>query len=71
MDIKKLIQEKYEVLEQTEAVCIEAVKHNGDALQYVKPECQTEAVCIEAVKNNGDAIYYFSSKMEVVFMSKD
>ena len=36
------------VKEQTEAICIEAVKQTGLALQYVKE--QTEEICIEAVK---------------------
>ena len=40
----------------TEAVCLEAVKNDGDALQYVKE--QTEAVCLEAVKRNGYALQY-------------
>jgi hypothetical protein len=35
---------------------LEAVKRNGDALQYVKD--QTEAVCLEAVKQDGDALQY-------------
>ena len=40
----------------TEAVCLEAVKNDGNALQYVKE--QTEAVCLEAVKRNGYALQY-------------
>ena len=35
---------------------LEAVKQDGDALQYVKE--QTEAVALEAVKRNGDALRY-------------
>ena len=35
---------------------LEAVKRNGDALQYVKD--QSETVCLEAVKRNGDALRY-------------
>lgn len=35
---------------QTEAICLEAVKQNGLALQYVKH--QTEAICLEAIKQN-------------------
>ena len=45
--------------DQTEAVCLEAVKNDGYALQYVKD--QTEAVCLEAVKNDGDALQYVNS----------
>jgi hypothetical protein len=44
------------VKDQTEAVCLEAVKNDGYALRYVKD--QTEAVCLEAVKRNGDALRY-------------
>jgi len=35
---------------QTEKICLEAVKQNGSALQYVKN--QTEKICLEAVKQN-------------------
>jgi len=46
---------KYQgITEEKEA--LEAVKRNGDALQYVKD--QSEAVCLEAVKNDGDALRY-------------
>jgi hypothetical protein len=37
-------------------VCLEAVKANGYALQYVKE--QSETVCLEAVKQDGDALKY-------------
>ena len=40
-------------------VALEAVKRNGDALQYVKD--QTEAVALEAVKRNGYALRYVLS----------
>ena len=36
--------------------CLEAVKRNGYALQYVKE--QTEAICLEAVKEDGYALQY-------------
>jgi hypothetical protein len=49
------------VKEQTEAVCLEAVKQNGYALRYVKE--QTEAVCLEAVKQNGYALSYVDVKI--------
>jgi hypothetical protein len=44
------------VKDQTEEICLEAVKQNGYALQYVKE--QTEAICLEAVKEDGDAFQY-------------
>jgi hypothetical protein len=37
-------------------VCLEAVKQNGHALQYVKK--QTPELCLEAVKQNGFALQY-------------
>ena len=40
---------------------LEAVKRNGDALQYVKE--QTEQVCLEAVKEEGDALKYVNKKV--------
>ncbi|WP_218253729.1 DUF4116 domain-containing protein [Candidatus Magnetobacterium casense] len=39
-----------------EAEATEAVKQDGDALQYVRD--QTEAICTEAVKQDGDALQY-------------
>ena len=59
-----MIAKKYEELEQTDAVCIEAVKQDGNALRYVKE--QTEAVCIEAVKRNGNALRYVKEQTEAV-----
>ena len=43
-----------------EKSCLEAVKRNGDALQYVKE--QSEAVCLEAVKQDGYALLYVNIK---------
>ena len=40
----------------TEKEALEAVKQDGDALQYVKE--QSEAVCLEAVKQDGYALRY-------------
>ena len=56
---------------------MEAVKQDGDALQYVKE--QTEAICMEAVKKNGDALRYVDKscfakevrKMTVAEISKE
>ena len=36
--------------------CLEAVKQDGHALQYVKE--QTHEICLEAVKKNGHALYH-------------
>jgi len=44
------------VKDQTEAICLEAVKEDGDSLMYVKD--QTEAICLEAVKKNGYSLMY-------------
>ena len=41
---------------QTPEICLEAVKQNGYALQYVKE--QTLEICLEAVKQNGYALQY-------------
>ena len=38
-------------------ICLEAVKQNGLALQYIKFG-QTEDMCLEAVKQNKDAFQY-------------
>lgn len=41
---------------QNEAICIEAVKQDGDLLKYVKQ--QSPAICLAAVMQNGDALKY-------------
>ena len=48
----------------TIAAALEAVKRNGDALQYVKD--QTDAVCLEAVKEYGNALRYVKDQTEAV-----
>jgi hypothetical protein len=40
----------------TPEICLEAVKQNGYALQYISN--QTPEICLEAVKQNGYAIHY-------------
>ena len=53
-----------DIIIQTEKICIEAVKQNGYALDYVKD--QTETICIEAVKQNGDALQYVKNQTETI-----
>lgn len=43
-----------------EKFCLEAVKQDGLALQYVKN--QTEKICLEAVKENGDALEFVKNQ---------
>lgn len=44
------------VEEQTEELCIEAVRNNPMALQYIHN--QTEDICLEAIKKDGMALQY-------------
>ena len=44
--------------------CLEVVKRNGHALQYVKD--QTEEICLEAVKQDGHALYYVKDQTEEI-----
>ena len=47
----------FELLEeQTEAICLEAVKQKGELLAYVQN--QNLQICLEAVKQNPDALRY-------------
>ena len=68
--MKKLIDYKEEYLRLsvkkslTKEEALEAVKRNGDALQYVKE--QSEAVCLEAVKQDGYALRYVKEQSEAV-----
>jgi len=44
------------VTEQTNEICLEAVKHSGTSLCYVKE--QTNEICLEAVKRAGKSLKY-------------
>jgi len=44
------------VKNQTDEICLEAVKQYGWALQFVKK--QTDEICLEAVKQNGNALQF-------------
>jgi len=48
---------------QTDAMCSEAVKENGLALQYC--ELQTEYICLEAVKQNKDALEFVNDEFVI------
>ena len=52
--------------EQTEAICLEAVKQDGLALYYVNN--QTEAICLEAVKQDGEALQDVDDKFRHLFI---
>ena len=54
-DYEKWYDEKY---------CLEAVKQNSYALQYVKN--QTEPICLEAVKEDGDTLQYVKDQTESI-----
>ena len=41
---------------QTEEICLEAVRNDGLALQYVNH--QTKEICLAAVRNNPNALKY-------------
>jgi hypothetical protein len=45
-----------DIINQTDELCIEAVKNNGMALQFVKN--QTQEICLLAVKENGMALQF-------------
>ena len=47
-----------------EKYCLEAVKQDGDSLQYVKE--QTEAMCLEAVKQDSDSLKYVKEQTEAI-----
>ena len=46
--------------DQSCEACLKAVKHNGEALQYV--ESQTEEICLKAVKHTGEALKYVEER---------
>lgn len=50
--------------EQTEEMCITAVKQNGMALQFVN--YQTDEICLKAVRQNGMALKYVKRQTEKI-----
>ena len=46
---------------QTEEICLAAVKQNGYALEFIKN--QTEEICLAAIKRDADALKFVSSEM--------
>ena len=52
------------VKEQTQELCLEAVKQNGCALNYVKE--QTDDICLEAVKQNGYALQFVKNHTDEI-----
>ncbi len=45
-------------------MCIESVRQNGMALQYVNK--QTDKICIEAVKQDGRSLQFVNNKTEEI-----
>ena len=63
MNIKELVEAKMKYYRYfTEKESLEAVKQNGNALQYVKE--QTPEICMQAVKNDGYALRYVKEQTE-------
>ena len=54
--------DEQDIIKYTPAEALEAVKQNGDSLQYVNT--QTEDICLEAVKQNGEALQYVNTQTE-------
>jgi hypothetical protein len=44
--------------ERYAALCLDAVKAHGIALQFISKESRTPEVCLEAVKQNSSALYF-------------
>jgi hypothetical protein len=55
--IKYIKNKKYDL-------CLEAVRQDGIALQYIKENQQTEELCLEAVKQNGLALQYVGNELK-------
>lgn len=56
---------------QTEEICLEAVRQNGLALEYVHEEFKTEELCLEAVKGEGCALQYVPEKLITKYLCFD
>ena len=60
MDILKMLTKDMDVWYDAK-YCLEAVKQNCYALQYVKD--QTPEICLGAVKQNGQALQYVDKRI--------
>jgi regulator of extracellular matrix RemA (YlzA/DUF370 family) len=56
-----------DIINQTDELCIEAVKNNGMALQFVKN--QTPEICLLAVKENGMALQFVINQTHEICLS--
>ena len=63
-EVKKDPSMLEKIQEQTEEICLAAVKQRGLAIQYVKD--QTEAICLEAVNSDPNALQYIKDQTEEV-----
>lgn len=51
-------------LNQTEDICLEAVKINAESLMYIKN--QTEKICLEAVKKSGRVLIWVKNQTDTI-----
>lgn len=58
----KIEMELEYILEQTEEICLRAVRRDGSMLEHVRD--QTLEICLEAVKQNGFALSYIKNQTE-------
>ncbi len=56
------------VHEQTEKLCLEAVKQDGNLLVFFNTNTQNDIICLEAVKQNGLALKYVVIQTEQICM---
>jgi len=53
--------------DQTQEICLAAVKHNGNFLRYVKN--QIDEICLTAVKQEGNALKYVKNQTDEICMA--
>jgi hypothetical protein len=67
LDVKKSPELLQFIEEQTEEMCLEAVKQEGLSLQYVKE--QTPKICIAAVKQDGHSLKFVKNQTDTICLS--
>ena len=63
---KPSLLEKMSKWDQTERICLEAVRENSHALKYVSKRIVNYEICKEAVMNNGLALMYVPQEFRTI-----
>ncbi len=67
-EVKKDPFKLKDIEEQTEDICLAAIKSAGSAV-ILRVKNQTEKICLEAVKQNGNALQYVKNQTKEICLA--